>query len=249
MALGRDISLAGLKLTIAHCIEGVYAITPDNLDSETLLSRSRAMLEAGVRTIQYRRKITPPIAQLIEAQALQALSSSYGARLIVNDNLTLALQVRAAGVHWGLDDIDACSVESLAHEINVARAEAAKAGLTAPLIVGISCYGDDARAEIATRAGASYVAFGCMFPSSTKPLAPAAPVSVITRTKQKIGIPVVAIGGITGDNVNIVIEAGVDAVAVVSDLYSVPDNSQIAERVKLFEALFQARNTTNKENE
>jgi thiamine-phosphate pyrophosphorylase len=80
-------------------------------------------------------------------------------------------------------------------------------------------------------------------------LAPAAPVSVITRTKQKIGIPVVAIGGITGDNVNIVIEAGVDAVAVVSDLYSVPDNSQIAERVKLFEALFQARNTTNKENE
>ena len=88
-----------------------------------------------------------------------------------------------------------------------------------------------------------------MFPSSTKPLAPAAPVSVITRTKQKIGIPVVAIGGITGDNVNIVIEAGVDAVAVVSDLYSVPDNSQIAERVKLFEALFQARNTTNKENE
>jgi thiamine-phosphate pyrophosphorylase len=208
------------------------------------------MLEAGVRNIQYRRKLTSPGSQLVEARQLQALVASYGASLIINDNLALALEVGAAGVHWGQDDVGASSVESLTHDINAARAKAAETGIASPLIVGISCYNDFSRAELATAAGANYVAFGSMFPSSTKPLATAAPLALITRAKQKFGIPVVAIGGITRDNVIALIAAGVDAVAVISDLFSAIDNMQIAQRVKEFEHLFQAYSTTtNIEND
>jgi thiamine-phosphate pyrophosphorylase len=230
-------------------IEGVYAITPDHLDSALLINLTRAMLEAGVRNIQYRRKLTPLEPQLVEARQLQALVAPYGASLIINDNLALALEVGAAGVHWGRDDVGAPSVASLAHDINTARAKAAGAGLPEPFVVGISCYDDYARAEMAARAGANYVAFGSMFPSSTKPSATIAPVALITRAKQNLGIPVVAIGGITRDNATALVEAGVDAVAVISDLFSATDNWQIAERVKEFEYLFSAHSTiTNNEN-
>jgi thiamine-phosphate pyrophosphorylase len=78
-------------------------------------------------------------------------------------------------------------------------------------------------------------------------LAAAAPVDLVASTKQKLEIPVVAIGGITRDNVAVLIEAGVDAVAIITDLYSAADNKQIAERVKVFEQLFRMRTTTNKE--
>ena len=237
------------SLPMKRGVEGVYAITPDHLDSALLLSHSAAMLAAGVHTIQYRRKLTPAASQLVEAHQLQALAASYGARLIINDNLGLALEVGAAGVHWGRDDVITSSVESLAREIDTARSKAAEAGLAAPLIVGVSCYNDFARAQLATDAGADYIAFGSMFPSSTKPLAVAAPVDLITIAKQRLEIPVVAIGGITRDNAAVLIEAGVDAVAVITDLYSVVENKQIAERVRAFERLFQTHTTTNKETD
>ncbi|MCA2999335.1 MAG: thiamine phosphate synthase [Rhodocyclaceae bacterium] len=235
------------SLPVSRRLSGVYAITPDELDSALMLSLSAAMLEAGVRTIQYRRKLTPVASQLIEARQLQELATAFGASLIINDDLALALAVGAAGVHWGRDDVGSSSVESLAHEIDTARARAEAAGHAAPLIVGISCYNDFARARWATEAGADYIAFGSMFASSTKPFAAAAPVDLIASAKQKLEIPVVAIGGITRDNVTVLIEAGVDAVAIITDLYSAADSRQIAERVKEFEQHFRMRTTTNKE--
>ena len=252
MAPGRGTSLKLTSLpslTTGRCVAGVYAITPDSLDTALLLSLSAAMLEAGVRTIQYRRKLTPAASQLVEARQLQALAASHGANLIINDDLALALAVGASGVHWGRDDVGASSVESLAKDIKAARAKAAEVGLGAPLIVGISCYNEFARAELAAEAGADYVAFGSMFPSSTKPLATVAPVALITRAKRKFEIPVVAIGGITRDNASSLIEAGVDAVAVITDLYSATDQRQIAERVKAFERLFQPHTINNKETD
>ncbi|MBC7624700.1 MAG: thiamine phosphate synthase [Aeromicrobium sp.] len=234
-------------LRVGHRVAGVYAITPDHLDSASLLSTSKLLFAAGVRNIQYRRKLTPAKAQLIEAQHLQLIAKSYGANLIINDNLALALEIGASGVHWGRDDVGSANIESLAREINDARVRAAGAGLLAPLMVGISCYNDFARAQIAADAGASYVAFGSMFPSSTKPFAAAAPISLIYRGKRELGIPVVAIGGITRDNAATLIDAGVDAIAVISDLFSAASNVELVERVTAFQRLFELHSVTTNE--
>ena len=234
-------------LRVGHRVAGVYAITPDHLDSTSLLSTSKLLFAAGVRNIQYRRKLTPAKAQLIEAQHLQLLAKSYGANLIINDNLALALEIGASGVHWGRDDVCSANIESLAREIDDARARAAGAGLLAPFMVGISCYNDFARARIAADAGASYVAFGSMFLSSTKPFAAAAPISLIQRGKRELGTPVVAIGGITRDNAATLIDAGVDAIAVISDLFSASNNAELVERVAAFQRLFELRSVTTNE--
>jgi thiamine-phosphate pyrophosphorylase len=241
MASDRDTKA---ELPVAPRIAEIYAITPDHLASALLLSRSKAMFEAGIRTIQYRRKLTAHKSQLGEAQQLQTLAKAHGASLIINDNLELALEVGAAGVHWGRDDIGGTSVESLAREINRARARAATAGLAKPLLVGVSCYNDFARAKVATDAGADYVAFGSMFPSTTKPHATLATAALISRAKQELGASVVAIGGITRDNATALIHAGVDAIAVITDLFSAADDAAIAERVSAFHKLFQVHSAT-----
>jgi thiamine-phosphate pyrophosphorylase len=92
------------------------------------------------------------------------------------------------------------------------------------------------RALDAEAHGANYVAFGRFFPSPTKPEAAVAPLTLLHEAKRSLGIPVVAIGGITADNVNALIEAGTDAVAVISALFGSDDIGAAASR---FAVLFE----------
>lgn len=188
-------------------IKGLYAITPDTADRDELLRRVEACLEGGAGVVQYRNKESGvPHAEL--ALALAQCCRAHGVPFIVNDDVALALAVGADGVHLGQDDGDWA---------------AARARLGPDRIIGVSCYASLARALEAEQAGADYVAFGSMFPSPTKPHAPHAPLGLLAEARRQLGIPIVAIGGISLHNAAQVLQAGADAVAVISAVFEAPD--------------------------
>lgn len=204
-------------------ITGLYAITPDIADTDTLLLRTRAALTGGARVLQYRNKTASAALRREQAKALQALCMEFAVPLIINDHLDLALDVDAAGLHLGGDDGD----------IAAARAQLGPAKL-----LGASCYDRIELAQSAVAAGADHIAFGSFFASGIKPDAVRPPVDLISRAKQQFRLPVVAIGGITPHNAAQLIAAGVDAVAVISAVFTAHD---VAAAAREFRTLFDQR--------
>ncbi len=207
-------------------IHGLYAVTPDDADSVRLAGQVRAALEGGARLLQYRNKTANRALRHEQAATLCALCRTYGAALIVNDDVELALAVDAHGVHLGGED------GSIA---------AARARLGPHKLLGASCYSRIQNAERARAEGADHIAFGSFFVSGVKPGAVRSTPSLLTEAKRKFNLPVVAIGGITHDNAPQLIDAGADSVAVISALFNAPD---IARAAREFNALFEARRET-----
>jgi thiamine-phosphate pyrophosphorylase len=199
---------------------GLYLLTPDRTDTAALLADVEAALAAGATLLQYRNKAAHLALKREQLAALRPLCAKLGVPLIVNDSIELAREFDADGVHLGEHDADVA---------------AARALLGADAIVGASCYDDLARARVVARAGASYLAFGAFFPSSTKPNARRAEVSLL-RDSAQLGLPRVAIGGITADNARPLLAAGADLLAVVSDVF---DASDPAAAVRRYAPLFQ----------
>ncbi len=200
-------------------LPGLYAVTPEDPLFMRLSTLVSAVLAGGVRLLQYRNKSAPPPLRRAQAAEMLRLCRACGARLIINDDLALALELKADGVHLGREDGDLAQ---------------ARAALGPGKILGVSCYADLQRAEQAAAAGADYLAFGSAFASPTKPAAPRAPLGVYAEAR-RFGLPVVAIGGITLENAPELLAAGVDSLAVVSDLFSARD---IAARARAYEKLF-----------
>ncbi|WP_269792071.1 thiamine phosphate synthase [Stenotrophomonas sp. Iso1] len=185
---------------------GVYLITPDETDSARLLERVKPLL-AGTTWLQYRNKAVDASNRLTQAQALQALCAAANVPLIINDDAALAHAVGAAGVHLGEDDGDIA---------------AARALLGPQAIIGASCYDQLELAQRAVQAGASYVAFGAFFPSRSK-ITPRRASPELLRQSAALGVPRVAIGGLTPDNSRPVVEAGADLIAIISGVFSEAD--------------------------
>ncbi len=199
-----------------RALHGLYALTDSQLQRpQDLPARVEAVLSGGARLLQYRDKSDRPQRRQ-EALRLAALCRAYGAVFIVNDDVDLALAVAADGVHLGCHDLSL---------------SAARARLGAAAIIGISCYDDLARARAAMAAGADYVAFGSVFPSSTKPRAVHAPLELLAAAREALNLPIVAIGGITPDNARQVIATGVDAVAAIRGVFDAPDPAAAARRM------------------
>jgi len=193
-------------------LRGLYAITPPEL------SRVEDALASGALcALQYRAKHAPAAARLREAQQLLERCRAHRVPFIVNDDVELALAVQADGVHLGREDGDLA---------------AARARLPGRLL-GASCYDRPELARRAVAAGADYVAFGSVFPSPTKPAADRAPLALFAL---ELGVPKVAIGGITLENAPQVLAAGADCVAVITDLFDAPD---VAARARAYGRLFQ----------
>jgi len=188
-------------------IKGLYAVTPDVADTALLLAKVEPVLAAGARLLQYRNKSADAARRGEQARALRAVCRRHAATLIINDDVTLARAIDADGVHVGADD----------PALAIAREQ-----LGSQKIIGVSCYDDLQRARAAATQGADYVAFGSFFASAVKPGAVRAPLSVLPAARA-LGVPVVAIGGITLDNAGGLIAAGADAVAVISALFAAPD--------------------------
>lgn len=211
------------KPETAAKLRGLYAITPEDPLLPRLSSLAEAALQGGARLLQYRNKTAPAPLRRAQAAEMMRLCHAHDALLIINDDLPLALELNADGVHLGRDD----------HDAGIA---AARAALGPDKILGISCYADPGRAALAAQAGASYVAFGSMYPSPTKPHAPPAALSLLNEAR-RCGLPIAAIGGITLDNAAATIAAGADMLAVISDLFDPPDGD-IAARARAYANLF-----------
>jgi len=187
-------------------MKGLYAITDtEHLSSEKMLHKTEEILRAGAKLLQYRHKQADQNTRLTEARQLIDLCRQFTVPLIINDDITLAMKVDADGVHLGKSD----------SSIAVARER-----LGNNAMIGVSCYNDLDRANEAVMAGADYLAFGAFFPSPSKPDAVHAKPEIIGRAKQQFDLPVVAIGGITPENGQTLIDAGADMLAVISGLYA-----------------------------
>jgi thiamine-phosphate pyrophosphorylase len=198
---------------------GLYWITAQTADTAALLARADAVLRGGAVLVQYRDKSTIAGRRREQATALRALCAAHGVPLLVNDDVALAAAVGAAGVHLGADD---------------GTIAAARSALGAGAIVGVSCYDNLARARMLAAQGADYLAFGAFFPTTTK-VAPRRATPALLREAAALGLPRVAIGGITPDNAGPLVEAGADLLAVVGALADAPDPEAVARR---FASLF-----------
>ena len=189
-------------------ISGLYAITPDEADTDLLLAKVEAALQGGISVLQYRNKQASYKLQMQQASAILPLCKHYQVPFIVNDSVELCLTLDADGVHIGADDGNIAEV---------------KARLGMNKILGASCYNRLDLALSAQQAGASYVAFGACFASSTKPHAPVANLDLFKQAKAQLHIPAVAIGGITLENVPSVIQAGANSIAVINAIFNADD--------------------------
>jgi len=196
---------------------GLYAITDG--PRADLIAACAAAIEGGARMLQYRDKTDDHARRRDEAVQLATLCVKHGVPLIINDDVELAAEIGAAGVHLGKDDADIA---------------AARRRLGDGAIVGVSCYDSLERAGDLAAAGADYLAFGAFFPSPTKPNARRATPDLL-RSAKRMGKPLVAIGGITPDNAQPLIETGADFIAAISGVFAAMDVESAARR---YAALF-----------
>lgn len=185
----------------------LYLITPDEPDTARLLERVGAALGAGAHLLQYRNKKADPALRLEQARGLQALCRAQGVPLIINDHLDLALAIGADGLHLGADDGDLPS---------------ARRQLGPHRWLGASCYRSLDLAQTALQTGASYVAFGAIYPSTTKPQAPTASLQILEEARV-LPCPVCAIGGINAERAVPTLQAGADWLAVIGAVFDAPD--------------------------
>jgi thiamine-phosphate pyrophosphorylase len=191
-------------------LAGLYAVTPDLVDTSSLVAKVGAAVAGGAAIVQYRNKTAAPGLRVVQARALAQLCRGR-ALFIVNDDARLAAAVGADGVHVGESDGTLAEV----------RRDLGTSGL-----IGVSCYNDLARAQHFAAQGADYLAFGSFHPSNVKPGARRAAPALLARARP-LGLPLVAIGGITAANAGALIAAGADAVAVISDLFDHDDAADI----------------------
>ena len=196
-----------------QAISGLYAITPDEPDTAELQRKVRLALLGGARILQYRNKAASAALRMEQAIALRKLTGEFAVPLIINDDARLAQRVDADGVHLGGED---------------GSVAAARAVLGGGKLIGVSCYNRVALAHEAVRQGADYVAFGSFFASAVKPDAVAASPELLRQARREMAVPLVAIGGISADNGAQLLEAGANALAVISAVFGATDIQRAA---------------------
>lgn len=194
-------------------LRGLYAITDSALADGDIIRQVEQAIAGGARIVQYRDKGGDGERRLHEAGQLLALCRARDVLLIINDDVALAATIGAHGVHLGRDDPALATARAL---------------LGPEAIIGVSCYNRFELAVEAKAAGADYVAFGSFFQSGTKPQAVRADPELLARARRELGLPTVAIGGISPENGRALIRAGADMLAVIRGLFAQPDISRAA---------------------
>ncbi|WP_119025442.1 thiamine phosphate synthase [Acinetobacter soli] len=204
-------------------MRGLYLITNDD-PLELLLDKLEIALSTGhIAILQYRRKKIAKTDQYFEVEQIKVLSEAYHVPFVINDDLDLAVRY-GLGVHLGQSD----------GEISDATQK-----LPQGVIIGRTCLNSLALAEKAIQDGATYVAFGAIYATSTKPEAGNVGIEVIRQARQQFDVPICAIGGLTVENAQVVIEQGADLCAVISDILGRPVQD-IPARIQAWAALFAA---------
>ena len=179
---------------------GLCFITDHNTGGLSFLDMTQAVLRAGVGWVQYRNKNASRRKVYEEAVKLKDLAGKHNAVFIVNDYSDIALAVDADGVHLGQDDLPVKEARKI---------------LGKGKIIGVSTHCIEQALE-AEQAGADYLGFGPIFHTATKDAGSPKGTEMLRAIKDRVSIPVIAIGGINLHNLNSVLETGADAVAVAS---------------------------------
>lgn len=219
-AVPASTDLKSHRRALGRRLRGVYLLTPDAEAEafEAVARTCRAAVAAGVAAVQYRNKSASAPERRAQAGALQAIVRPFGALLIVNDDLALALDIGADGVHLGRDDGD------------LARARKA----LPRALLGASCYNDLDRAAAAAASGADVLAFGSVFASPTKPKAVRAPLALLGTARARFPAQrIVAIGGIDAAGIGAVAAAGAHAAALISAVFEAAEPAAAARHLQL----------------
>lgn len=185
-------------------LSGIYAITDERLTPDsTILAQVASALQGGASIIQFRDKSRSDADVKELCMALQRICKKFEALFVIDDRVDLACEIGADGLHIGKDD----GSVALARERFVDG------------ILGVSCYGSVAKAKEAQEAGADYVAFGSFFASPTKPHSGIVNMSVLTKAKEQLQVPICAIGGINHENISQIVAHEPDMIAVVSAVF------------------------------
>ena len=195
----------------------LYAVTDRAwaADGDALMAQIEAAIDGGAAIVQLREKHLDEAEFLAEAERFVALCRRRGVISIINDNVEIAARTGADGVHVGQEDLEAGKVRAL---------------LGPDKIVGVSAHTVE-EALRAKAAGADYLGTGAAFVTGTKTDAKPISRDTIRSVTAAVDIPVVAIGGITRDNILELKGCGLDGVAVVSALFAQPDVKAAAEEL------------------
>ncbi|WP_041959879.1 thiamine phosphate synthase [Sulfurospirillum arsenophilum] len=186
-------------------LKGLYVLTDATLTpTESMLEQVERVLKSGVNVIQYRDKYATDEEAEKQCIRLQALCDVYEAVFIIDDRLEIAYRINADGLHVGEDDVSY---------------EEARALLGEDKIIGVSCYGNIERAQKYASLGADYVAFGSFFPSPTKPHAKVVDPEVLKVAKEKLNVPICAIGGINEENIELLSRYDIAMYSLISAVY------------------------------
>lgn len=186
----------------------VYAVTDRSwLNGESLYSQVEKALKGGATFIQLREKELGEEDFLKEAIEIKELCKRYHVPFVINDNVEIAYKMDADGVHVGQSDMEAGNV---------------RAKLGSDKIIGVSAQTVE-QALLAESCGADYLGVGAVFPTGTKSDAVEVDYETLKAICEAVHIPVVAIGGITSNNINELKGSGVSGVAVVSAIFASKD--------------------------
>lgn len=195
----------------------LYAVTDRSwLRGETLYSQVEKALKGGATFMQLREKDLDEKTFLEEAVEIQKLCRKYQVPFVVNDNVEIALQMDADGVHVGQEDMEAGAV---------------RAKLGPGKIIGVSAQTVD-QAIQAEKNGADYLGVGAVFATGTKLDATDVSYDTLKAICSAVSIPVVAIGGITKDNLMELKGSGIDGIAVVSAIFAADDIEDAARQLR-----------------
>lgn len=216
----KDLVLYGVtdRWWVKQRLEKAGLPVTDDALREGLLEDTKAALEGGMTYVQMREKGDPMTEDelLTEALALKALSKEYGVPFVIDDDVELAVRSGADGVHVGQSDM-AC-VE-------------ARAKLGPDAIVGVSAQTVE-QAQKAERDGADYLGVGAVFPTGSKDDADDVSHDTVRAICDAVSIPVIAIGGITNENVYELKGLGLDGIAVISAIYGKEDIFEVTKELK-----------------
>ena len=205
-----------LRHDMAARLKGLYLV----LDTMALKGRDEvevaaAAIRGGVKTIQLRDKQRSKPELLTAARRLRDLCAGEGALFIVNDHLDVALAVSADGLHLGQDDLPLVEARRI---------------LPISMLIGCSTH-SMAEADRAQTSGADYVALGSIYPTTSKEKFKLVGPETLRRTRSRVSVPLIAIGGINHTNVQEVMKAGADGVAVISAVLGADDVEKAARRL------------------
>lgn len=195
----------------------LYAVTDRHwLNGRTLCEQVEDALKGGATFIQLREKNLGEEAFLEEAKKIQKLCKEYKVPFVINDNVKIAKEIGADGVHVGQSDMEALDVRN---------------ELGSDKIIGVSAQTVE-QALLAEKHGADYLGVGAVFPTGSKADAVEVEHEVLKEICSKVHIPVVAIGGITKENVKELAGSGIDGIAVISAIFAQKEIRKATEELK-----------------